>query len=55
MGMITIGGLLTSSFLTLIVVPVIYSLLDRAQVRVLEFGRRLLPSRLRPGAEAKTG
>jgi HAE1 family hydrophobic/amphiphilic exporter-1 len=55
MGMITIGGLLTSTFLTLIVVPVVYSLLDRAQVRVLAFGRRLLPSRLRTGAEAKTG
>jgi HAE1 family hydrophobic/amphiphilic exporter-1 len=29
MGMITVGGLLTSTFLTLIVVPVIYTLLDQ--------------------------
>jgi HAE1 family hydrophobic/amphiphilic exporter-1 len=30
MGIITIGGLLTSTFLTLLVVPVVYTLLDDA-------------------------
>ncbi|MDJ0786453.1 MAG: efflux RND transporter permease subunit [Myxococcota bacterium] len=38
MGVITIGGLLTSTLLTLVVVPVIYSLVDGATVRA----RRLL-------------
>jgi hypothetical protein len=33
MGVITIGGLLTSTFLTLLVVPVVYTLLDDAATR----------------------
>lgn len=31
LGMITVGGLITSTLLTLVVVPVVYSLLDRVQ------------------------
>jgi HAE1 family hydrophobic/amphiphilic exporter-1 len=33
MGMITIGGLLTSTFLTLVIVPVVYCLMDRVSDR----------------------
>jgi HAE1 family hydrophobic/amphiphilic exporter-1 len=33
MGMITIGGLLTSTFLTLVIVPVVYCLMDRVSER----------------------
>jgi HAE1 family hydrophobic/amphiphilic exporter-1 len=34
MAMITIGGLLTSTLLTLVVVPVVYSLVDAATIRI---------------------
>jgi HAE1 family hydrophobic/amphiphilic exporter-1 len=45
MAMITIGGLLTSTLLTLVVVPVVYSLVDGASVRL----QRLF-TRVRSGA-----
>jgi HAE1 family hydrophobic/amphiphilic exporter-1 len=55
MGVITIGGLLTSTLLTLVVVPVIYSLVDgathrarRLVVRVLAAGRALVQPGPRP-------
>jgi hypothetical protein len=41
MGIISIGGLLTSTFLTLLVVPVVYSLLDDAGVGLLRLMRRM--------------
>jgi HAE1 family hydrophobic/amphiphilic exporter-1 len=43
MGMVAVGGLATSTFLTLLVVPVFYTLIDDAQQAVLR--------RLRGGAE----
>ncbi len=42
MGIVAIGGLLTSTFLTLLVVPVVYTLMDDAQSAVRRGGRRLL-------------
>ncbi|MFQ5700149.1 MAG: efflux RND transporter permease subunit, partial [Myxococcota bacterium] len=45
MGMMTIGGLLTSTLLTLIVVPVVYSLLDRVSERLAALGGRLVSTR----------
>jgi HAE1 family hydrophobic/amphiphilic exporter-1 len=39
MGIISIGGLLTSTFLTLLVVPVVYSLVDEAGTAVLRLTR----------------
>ena len=48
MGVTMIGGLITSTLLTLIVVPVIYSLLDAATERALA-----LAVRHRPRAEGK--
>ena len=39
LGTVVIGGLLSSTFLTLLVVPVVYSLVDGLKVRVLG-GRR---------------
>ena len=47
MGMITIGGLLTSTLLTLVVVPVVYGLLDRLSEALLRLAARLSPRRLR--------
>jgi HAE1 family hydrophobic/amphiphilic exporter-1 len=44
MGMITIGGLLTSTLLTLVVVPVVYTLLDRVSERLQSLIERA-PSR----------
>ena len=41
MGMITIGGLVTSTLLTLVVVPVVYTLIDAASTRVNALFRRL--------------
>jgi HAE1 family hydrophobic/amphiphilic exporter-1 len=43
MGMITIGGLLTSTLLTLVVVPVIYSLLDQLPEKLGSLVSRLVP------------
>jgi HAE1 family hydrophobic/amphiphilic exporter-1 len=40
MGIIAIGGLTTSTLLTLIVVPVVYTLVDDAQSILLKFARR---------------
>jgi HAE1 family hydrophobic/amphiphilic exporter-1 len=40
MGMITIGGLLTSTLLTLVVVPVVYTLLDRVSERLQSLTER---------------
>jgi HAE1 family hydrophobic/amphiphilic exporter-1 len=47
MAVIVIGGLLTSMFLTLLVVPVAYTLVDDAQAAALRWGRILwrLPQR----------
>jgi multidrug efflux pump subunit AcrB len=45
MGMIAIGGLAASTFLTLLIVPVVYTLLDDAQSGVLR-GWRALRGRL---------
>jgi HAE1 family hydrophobic/amphiphilic exporter-1 len=45
MAMITIGGLVTSTALTLVVVPVFYSVIDQATGLLLRWSRRLLPSR----------
>jgi hydrophobic/amphiphilic exporter-1 (mainly G- bacteria), HAE1 family len=48
MGVTVIGGLITSTILTLVVVPVIYSLMDGLAVRAGRLGRRMLGKR--PGA-----
>jgi HAE1 family hydrophobic/amphiphilic exporter-1 len=37
MGIVAIGGLVTSTLLTLVVVPVVYSLLDEAHTYVMRF------------------
>jgi HAE1 family hydrophobic/amphiphilic exporter-1 len=50
MGIISIGGLLTSTFLTLLVVPVVYSLLDDAGVGVLRLMRRMQQADEHPAA-----
>jgi HAE1 family hydrophobic/amphiphilic exporter-1 len=53
MGVIAIAGLITSTLLTLVVVPVVYTLVDAAQsglVRMLARGRRVW----RPGASQKS-
>ena len=59
MAIIAIGGLLTSTFLTLLVVPVIYTLFDNAGTALLRlFGvsqdedREPLPA---PGPESESG
>jgi hypothetical protein len=39
MGIVAIGGLVTSTFLTLLVVPVVYTLLDDVESRVLRLAR----------------
>jgi HAE1 family hydrophobic/amphiphilic exporter-1 len=41
MGVISIGGLTTSTLLTLLVVPVVYTLIDDAQVHLQRLGRGL--------------
>jgi HAE1 family hydrophobic/amphiphilic exporter-1 len=41
MGVISIGGLTTSTLLTLLVVPVVYTLIDDAQVHLERLGRGL--------------
>ena len=48
MAVVVIGGLLTSTALTLVVVPVIYTLLDDAKMKVLGLfkGRRKPPAAL---------
>jgi HAE1 family hydrophobic/amphiphilic exporter-1 len=43
MGMITMGGLISSTLLTLIVVPVIYDLLDRGSERLWALVSRAIP------------
>ena len=40
------GGLFTSTFLTLVIVPAIYSLIDSGAVRAIGFARRLRRGRL---------
>jgi HAE1 family hydrophobic/amphiphilic exporter-1 len=40
MGIISIGGLFTSTFLTLLVVPVVYTLVDEAAASVVRFSQR---------------
>src|SRR3954454_20156194 len=40
LGTVVIGGLFTSTLLTLIVVPVVYSLLDSVRERITGRGRR---------------
>jgi len=49
MGIISIGGLLTSTFLTLLVVPVVYTLIDDAG----RFGLRVI-ERIRSRTAART-
>ncbi len=51
LGTVVIGGLFSSTFLTLIVVPVVYSLVDGLKQRVSRLGRPSLPE---PGQEAAT-
>ena len=41
MGVITMGGLATSTLLTLVMVPVIYNLVDAAEVAVVRFAQRM--------------
>jgi HAE1 family hydrophobic/amphiphilic exporter-1 len=48
MGMITIGGLLTSTFLTLVIVPVVYCLMDRVSERAWSLLSVVIP---RPRSE----
>ncbi len=48
MGIVAIGGLATSTFLTLLVVPVVYTLVDDAQSAVLRGVGRLLGRDLQP-------
>jgi HAE1 family hydrophobic/amphiphilic exporter-1 len=45
MAMITIGGLVTSTALTLVVVPVLYSVIETVNRTVAGWVRRLLPAR----------
>jgi HAE1 family hydrophobic/amphiphilic exporter-1 len=45
MGVITIGGLATSTLLTLVMVPVIYSLIDSAETGVARLWRRIFAGR----------
>jgi HAE1 family hydrophobic/amphiphilic exporter-1 len=52
MAVIMIGGLITSTLLTLIVVPVLYSLLDAATERALALTRRLRPNAERASSGA---
>jgi HAE1 family hydrophobic/amphiphilic exporter-1 len=52
MGMITMGGLISSTLLTLVVVPVIYDLLDRGSERIWALVSRALP---RAATVAKRG
>ena len=57
MAMIAIGGLLTSTLLTLVVVPVVYSLVDSATLRIQRLFARFQSSagrRNRVGASAST-
>ncbi|MCS5616650.1 MAG: efflux RND transporter permease subunit, partial [Pirellulales bacterium] len=57
MAILTIGGMTTSTFLTLLVVPVVYSLFDAATERLRSAGRRLSGSLRRqpiPPPEAPT-
>ena len=49
LGRVVIGGLFSSTLLTLVVVPVVYSLVEGAKGR---FSRRLLPERARGGGES---
>jgi HAE1 family hydrophobic/amphiphilic exporter-1 len=51
MGMIAIGGLATSTFLTLLVVPVVYTLVDDGQAKLTRLIRRVRPGRPRPAAD----
>jgi HAE1 family hydrophobic/amphiphilic exporter-1 len=57
MGVITIGGLLTSTLLTLVMVPVIYSLVDSLEGAVARAWRRLVgrPSPASDAVPAGTG
>jgi hydrophobic/amphiphilic exporter-1 (mainly G- bacteria), HAE1 family len=41
MSVITIGGLVTSTLLTLVIVPVVYCVVDSATLRVQELARAL--------------
>jgi HAE1 family hydrophobic/amphiphilic exporter-1 len=52
MAVIMIGGLITSTALTLVVVPVLYSLLEAGTERALALGKRLRPGASRARAEA---
>jgi HAE1 family hydrophobic/amphiphilic exporter-1 len=56
MAVITIGGLLTSTLLTLVVVPVVYDLVDRATVGAQRAAGRIraATARTRPGRATPT-
>jgi hypothetical protein len=57
MGVITVGGLLTSTLLTLVVVPVVYLQIDRLRERIAGLVARLRPSsgQPRPAAPLASG
>ena len=52
LGTVVIGGLISSTILTLLVIPAIYSLVDGLKVRVSRIGRR--STTLEPAAEPST-
>ncbi len=52
LGTVVIGGLLSATFLTLLVIPAVYSLIDGLKVRVSRIGRR--STTLEPAAEPST-
>ncbi|MEL7451247.1 MAG: efflux RND transporter permease subunit, partial [Pseudomonadota bacterium] len=52
MAITVIGGLLVSTLLTLVVIPVVYSLLDQRRDRVVATGDNLLSSGEATGAQA---
>jgi HAE1 family hydrophobic/amphiphilic exporter-1 len=51
-GVVAIGGLTTSTALTLLVVPVVYTLVDDARTGLVRFGRRLLGRPVEEGGAA---
>ena len=54
LGTVVIGGLFSSTFLTLIVVPVVYSLVDDGKIRVGRVGRRTAPGGIVDGSAANS-
>lgn len=54
LGTVVIGGLFSSTFLTLIVVPVVYSLVDDGKLRIGRIGRRAAPGGVVDGLAANS-